>query len=354
MFAFKERNQAVQSVMAMVPCLVAVIALLSPLASSARIIIKPPPPPPPPVYTPPSTPGNFQATAVTKTSISFAWSPSTPGTDSKFVYVINELSPSDGFSMNVGDVTSFNWDFVEQSTTYTFEIYAIDSNNHASAPSAPITVTTPPTPIIPAAPVITATASTPTTITVNWAESTPSSDLQGFFLDVSNGGTSVVFNSTNPAEATSATIEGLFANTTYAIEVVAASATFDYSTSQVVSVTTTVSSNNIPPTAPTSLTVTYDPGTGLPDLSWNASTSPYEPSSQIQYWVVIDVTQYVAGIGVESTTAIDQGDSPPPGQTSSQYLFAPAQGTFSTWVIAVDQYGNVSPPSNVVSVSYSN
>ncbi len=345
MFVSKKRNgkKPARWLVAMVPGLLAAVALLSPLAASARITVKPP-----------STPGDFHATAVTETNISFDWSPSTPGTYPIKYYVINELSPSDGFSITLGDnVTSYVWDFVAESTTYTFEIYAVDSDYNVSAPSAPITVTTPPTPIIPAVPVITSTSSTPTNITVNWTEATPSSDLQGFDILI-NGGTSVELNSANPAEATSATIGGLFANTTYSIAVVAASATFDYATSQVVTATTTVSSNNIPPTAPTDLTVTYDPDTGLPDLSWNGSTSPYEPSAQIQYWIVIDVTQYVAGIGVESTPVIDQGDSPPPGQTSAQYLFAPAQGTFSTWVIAVDQFGNVSPPSNVVMVSYSN
>jgi hypothetical protein len=349
MSVFKKRNsqKSVGWLMAIVPGLFVSIALLAPSVASAKIIITKP--------APPSTPGDFHATAVTETSISFAWNPSKAGTYPIKYYVINELSPSDGFSMTTGgNETSFNWTFVAESTTYTFEIYAVDSDYNVSAPSAPITVTTPPTPITPAAPVITGTTSTPTNITVNWKEATPSSDLQGFIIQVSPSAVSVEFNSTNPAEATSATIGGLFANTTYSIDVVAASATFDYATSQVVTATTTVSPNNIPPTAPTDLTVTYDPGTGLPDLAWNGSTSPYESSSQIQYWVVIDVTQYVAGVGVVSTTAIDQGDSPPPGQTSAQYLFAPAQGTFSTWVIAVDQFGNVSPPSNVVTVSYSN
>lgn len=312
----------------------AAAVLLAASTVGAKVTIKPPPPPP---YTPPSTPGDFHVTAVTETSITFAWSPSKAGTDSKFVYVINELSPSDGFSLNVGDVTSYNWTFVSESTTYTFEIYAADSNNHVSAPSAPITVTTPPTPIIPAAPVITGATSTPETITISWTEATPSSDMNGYGILVNGLGIyPVELNTTNSAEATSATVGGLFPLTTYSIQVIAVSATFDEATSEVVSATTTVSSNNIPPTAPTDLTLTYDPGTGLPDLSWNASSSPYEPSSEIQYLIL-------------ENGLPDFDDSPPPGQTYADYVFDRfGTGQMQVTVVAIDQYGNVSPPSNVV------
>jgi hypothetical protein len=334
MSVFKKRNsqKPVGWLMAIVPGLFLSIALLAPLTASAKItIIKP---------TPPATPGDFHAAAVTETSISFAWSPSKAGTYPIKYYVINELSPSDGFSMTIGgSATSFNWTFVEESTTYTFEIYAVDSDYNVSAPSAPITVSTPPTPIVPAPPVITGTSSTPTNITVNWTEATPSSDLQGFIIQVSPGAGSVEFNSQNPAEATSATIGGLFAGTSYSIDVVAASVTFNNSTSQVVTATTTVSPNNIPPTAPTDLTVTTDPGTGLPDLSWNGSTSPYEPSSNIEYVIIED--------GVP-----DFDDSPAAGQTSAQDIFDRVGAVpMNVSVVAVDQFGNVSPPSNTVSVT---
>jgi hypothetical protein len=342
MFAFKRvkrnnvRKKCAGWLMAILPAFLAAAALLAPSATSAKIIIKPPPP-----YTPPSTPANFRATAVTETSITFAWTASTPGTAPIKYYVINELSPSDGFSVTLGaNLTSFNWTFVSMSTTYTFEIYAVDSNYHVSAPSAPITVSTPPTPIIPAAPVITAAAATPQTITLNWTEATPSSGLNGFFFLVSPGaGGPEELNSPNPATATGGTVGGLFAGTTYSIAVVAESATFDYATSQVVTVTTAVSSNNVPPTAPTGLTVTYDPGTGLPDLAWNGSTSPYESSSDIQYVIIED--------GVP-----DFDDSPPPGQTFADYVFnRVGVGQMNVYVIAVDQFGNASQPSNTISVT---
>jgi hypothetical protein len=315
----------------------AAIVLLTPATAGAGFTRRPPPPP----YTPPSTPGNFHVTAVTESSISFAWSPSKAGTDPSFVYVIEELSPSDGYSLNVGNVTSFVWDIgIAQSTPYTFEIFAVDSNNHASAPSPIVSVTTPPTPIIPAMPVITGTNVTATTVTVSWTEATPSSDLNGYLVFVDGlGNPSVTFNSGTPATATSATISGLFAQTTYSIEVVAQSTTFDQATSEVVTATTTVSPNNIPPTAPTGLAVTYDVNTGLPDLSWNPSTSPYEPSSAIQYLIVED--------GVADTE-----DSPPPGQTFADDVFnRVGSGQMSVSVVAIDQFGNVSSPSNVISVT---
>ena len=94
-----------KSAIPLVTALLAVVTLLVAFTAGAKVTPKPPPPPP---YVPPSTPGDFQVTAVTETSVSFAWSPSTPGTDRNFVYVIDELSPSDGFTVNVGDVTSSN------------------------------------------------------------------------------------------------------------------------------------------------------------------------------------------------------------------------------------------------------
>src|SRR5271156_4527367 len=63
------------------------------------------------------------------------------------------------------------------------DIFAVDSNGKASAPSPTISVTPPtpppPPPILPAPPVVSAVTATPDTITISWTESTPDKELEG-------------------------------------------------------------------------------------------------------------------------------------------------------------------------------
>ena len=91
------------------------------------------------------------------------------------------------------------------------------------------------------------------------------------------------------------------------------------------------------PTAPTALTGWGDGG-GEAIISWNPSTSVNEPQSQIQY------NTYIDGV-------LDSFDSTV-GQTQGVYIFprgadVPAQ----VWVVAVDQLGNTSARSNVLTVN---
>lgn len=104
---------------------------------------------------------------------------------------------------------------------------------------------------------------------------------------------------------------------------------------------TTATSTTVPnpnaPTAPTNLTGWGDGG-GEAIISWNPSTSPNEGQSQIQY------TIYINGV-------LDVFDSSV-GVTQQVYIFprgatVPAQ----VFVVAVDQFGNQSLPSNVLTIS---
>ncbi len=79
-------------------------------------------------------------------------------------------------------------------------------------------------------------------------------------------------------------------------------------------------------------------------ISWNPSTSPNEAQADIQYNIYID------GVldSFDSSTA-EQGTL---GQTENIYIFprgadVPAQ----VWVVAVDQFGNQSAPSNILTIT---
>jgi len=107
-----------------------------------------------------------------------------------------------------------------------------------------------------------------------------------------------------------------------------------------VTVTTAPATTTPPPnapTAPTGLTGGGDGG-GEAIISWNPSTSVNEPQSQIQYNIYIDGVLDVPDTSV--------------GVTTDVYIFphgatVPAQ----VWVVAVDQFGNQSAPSNILVLS---
>ena len=91
-------------------------------------------------------------------------------------------------------------------------------------------------------------------------------------------------------------------------------------------------------TAPTGLNGGGDGG-GEAIVSWNPSTSANEPQADIQYDFYID--------GV-----LDSYDGTV-GDTTDVYIFPrgatePAQ----VWVVAVDNHGNISAPSNVLTGIY--
>jgi len=317
--------------LATISALCAVAWLLNPAALAA------------PRRTPPSTPGNFHVTGATESpaSVTFAWTASKAGSDPSFVYVI--VNKTTGLSLNVGKVTSYTWAEVQAGGTYSFYIYAADSDNDVSANSPVVTVTVPGTPIPtavqPAAPVITQISPTSDTITVSWTEATPANEIASYEVLV-NG----MVDGSTPANSTTAKATNLWPGTTFTVEVVAYSlnGTTGALTATSAPVTvTTATATNVPnpsaPTAPTNLTGWGDGG-GEAIISWNPSTSPNEAQSQIQYNIYID--------GV-----LDIFDSSV-GVTQQVYIFprgatVPAQ----VFVVAVDQFGNQSPPSNVLTVS---
>jgi len=299
-------------------------SLLQPVSASAKVI----------KATPPSTPGNFHVTGTTTSSVSLAWTASKAGSDSKFVYEI--VRANDGYILNFGSVTSGTWNVgLQGGQTYSFYIFAIDSDNNKSANSSTVTVTlpAPPPPPPPPAPVVSLVSVTPTTITVEW----PAVDLEAAYVLYVNG----VADSGNNLEfdaETEWTVINLAQGTTYTITVEAVDFGGTSPMSNPVTATTTTTTNTIAPTAPTGLTGASDGG-GEAIVSWNPSTSPYESQSQIEYLF------YVNGML--------EADADTIGQTIDQYVFPNGPGDpQQVYVVAVDQYGNVSPPSNILTIDF--
>jgi Fibronectin type III domain len=294
-----------------------------------------------PTSTAPSTPENFHVTAVTTSSVTLAWDASSGASG------YNIFNETTGESLNVGNVTSYVWDVgVQAGGTYTFyiEAYSGEFGTLVSAPSPDVTVTlagTPlPTPVQPAAPVITQTSATSNTITVSWTESTPANEINDYIV-VPNGYENGTASA--PSPKTSATITGLTPSYTYTVTVIAHSLNGTTgalsTTSAPVTVTTAAATTSPAPasvlTAPTDLTCSAAPDEGL--LSWNPSVSANEPQDDIRYDIYID--------GV-----LDTPDSEV-GQTQDVYFFPlGADFPLQVFVVAVDNLGNMSAPSNVCTV----
>ena len=310
--------------------LCAIAGLLTPAAFAA------------PKRTPPSTPGNFHVTGATQSpaSVTFAWTASTPGSVANFFYVI--VNKTTGLSLNVGKVTSYTWTEVQAGGTYSFYIYAADLDNDVSAASPTIAVTVPGTPIPtavqPAAPAITQVSATSDAITVTWTEATPVNEI-GSYQVLVNG----MADGSAAANANTANATNLWPGTTFTVNVVVYSLNGTTgaltATSAPVTVTTAASTggpNPAAPTAPTNLTGWGDGG-GEAVISWNPSTSANEAQSQIQYNIYIDgvLDSYDSTVGVTQQVYIF-----PRGATTPAQVF----------VVAVDQFGNQSLPSNVLSI----
>jgi chitinase len=294
--------------------------------------------------TPPTTPGNFHVTATTTSSVTFAWNASTNGTGGSLGYdIVNDTT---GFSLNVGNITSYTWTIgVEAGGTYSFHIYAYSGYTLVSANSPEVTVTlqgTPlPTPVQPAPPVITQTSVTSNTITVVWTESNPANEINDYTVAVNGMELASSNSSTMTAVAT-----GLVPSYTYSVTVTAHSlngTTGSLSTASAPASVTTgpATTSPAPPsvlTAPTDLSGGGDGG-GEAIISWNPSISANEPQADIQYDIYID--------GV-----LDSFDGTV-GQTQDIYIFPRgATEPASVFVVAVDNLGNVSAPSNVLTGIY--
>jgi hypothetical protein len=90
-------------------------------------------------------------------------------------------------------------------------------------------------------------------------------------------------------------------------------------------------------TAPTDLTGGGDSG-GEAVVSWNPSTSANEPQADIQY------VFYINGV-------LDSYDGTV-GQTQNVYIFPRgATNPAQAWVVAIDNLGNISARSNVITLT---
>jgi len=279
---------------------------------------------PPPDHIPPTTPTNFQATAVSPTSVSFSWSPSSDNSGSFFyvLYANNAVVANASMSATTTTLTGLN-----SSTTYTFKIRARDQAMNWSGYSNPVTVTTLPANTPPVAPVLSAPSVGPTHISLSWTA--PANGAPEFRYWIYRDGIEIItWHQTN-----SITFYNQAPGTTHTYTVKVRTGTGLFSAlSNVVTVTTPPPDPNdhTAPTTPVNLSEMHC-GDGEFWLSWAESTDAITPQDFIRYDVYVNgvLSDVQFGTGANS---INYGNF---GQLNT------------VEVIAVDEAGNESPPATL-------
>jgi chitinase len=278
----------------------------------------------------PTQPTNLHTTAITQTSVTLAWNPSTDnsGPVSYRVHMASPLS----FSM-VANQTSHTWTSLSPNTTYSFYVYAIDKSGNRSANSNTLTVTTLADTTPPTSPVLSGNVLGPSQVALTWTAATDENQWWSLAYDVWVNGSPAAH--VNWHGERSVRIRHLTPATTYVFTVQAWDTSGNRSESNQITLTTEPSSDTVPPTAPTNLHLVSDQGGGEFYLGWTQSTDNADPQYAIEYEIYVN--------GVLSPLAVSAG-------VDQEFVYASADCENTFVVKAVDRTGNTSEPSNALTL----
>jgi chitodextrinase len=299
------------------------------------------PRPPAPDRTPPSQPTNLHVTAVTQTSVTLAWNPSTDNVGVRSYSLWGE--ELDGVVSVEHPQTTATWSSLRPGQTVTFRVTAFDARYNASMPSEPVSVTTVPDTTAPSAPSgLTVGTVTASKVLLTWNSGTDQFNPVRHEILVNGVPTANAFSTvpagTNPRPAVqSAWVRQLDPSTSYEFKVRAVDPSGNMSTpSNTVGAMTQASTDADAPTSPTLLSAFDGGNSSCPEelwLSWTASTDGAEPPSAIEYEVRVN------GTIIEVV----------PGGTQT-VSYTEVLGANTVTIVAVDRAGNASAPSNPITV----
>jgi chitodextrinase len=299
------------------------------------------PRPPAPDRTPPSQPTNLHVTAVTQTSVTLAWNPSTDNVGVRSYSLWGE--ELDGVVSVEHPQTTATWSSLRPGQTVTFRVTAFDARYNASMPSEPVSVTTVPDTTAPSAPSgLTVGTVTASKVLLTWNSGTDQFNPVRHEILVNGVPTANAFSTvpagTNPRPAVqSAWVRQLDPSTSYEFKVRAVDPSGNMSTpSNTVGAMTQASTDADAPTSPTLLSAFDGGNSSCPEelwLSWTASTDGAEPASAIEYEVRVN------GTIIEVV----------PGGTQT-VSYTEVLGANTVTIVAVDRAGNASAPSNPITV----
>jgi chitodextrinase len=218
-----------------------------------------------PDTTAPTTPTNLTAGAVSTSQINLSWSASTDND----VIAGYRVYRNGAFLIQLADVTTYQDTGLSASTTYSYNVDAIDAAGNVSGLSAAANATTLATPdtTAPSTPSgLTANAVSASQINLSWTASTDNVAVTGY--RITRNGTLL----TTLGNVTTYQDTGLAAATTYTYRVRALDAAGNVSSlSTAASATTLTTPDTIAPTTPPGLTANAI-SSGRIDLSWSAAT----------------------------------------------------------------------------------
>ena len=274
----------------------------------------------------PTTPTNLHTTAITQTSVTLAWNPSTDNAG-PVTYRVHMASPL-SFSM-VTSQTSLTWTSLSPGATYSFYVYAIDKSGNRSANSNTLTVSTPADTTPPTSPELSGSVLGPSQVSLTWTAATDENQRFSLAYDGWVNGSPAAH--VNWWGERTVRIRHLTPATTYTFTVQAWDTSGNRSTSNAVTLTTEASSDTVPPTAPTNLHLVSEPGNGEFYLGWTQSTDDVDPQFAIEYEIYVN--------GVLSPLAVSAG-------VDQDFVYASPDCVNTFVVKAVDRTGNTSAPSN--------
>lgn len=237
--------------------------------------------------TPPTAPTNLAAAAITETSITLTWGPSTDNSGS-FSYVICCA----GTTVTVGQsVTTHTIEGLKSGQTYTLRVYAKDAAGNLSKSSNAVTVTLPGQVAAPTKPVVTVLGVGPTHAALSWLSTDDGSMI---WYTISIDGQPVHTLNSRSATFTCASVlvptgcVPLNQETTYTFTVRARDVDGNLSpvSDPVVVTTAPAPDDHVPPTSPANITAESDGAFLI--LRWPPSTDDVAPQSLIRYDVYVN------------------------------------------------------------------
>ncbi|HEY6265627.1 MAG TPA: fibronectin type III domain-containing protein [Candidatus Acidoferrum sp.] len=223
--------------------------------------------------TPPTTPGNLTATAISSSQINLSWTASTdPAGITGYIIELCQGTGCTAFgriAAPVGTATTYNDLGLSPSTTYSYRVWATDAAGNASGYSNIATATTPSTaPTFTAPANLTATAASNSQINLSWTPATETGGtISKYLIERCTGTTCSSFAQVGTSATITFADTSLLSSSSYTYRVRAADASNNFSGYSNSASATTASPTL---TAPANLTATAASGTQI-NLSWSAS-----------------------------------------------------------------------------------
>jgi chitodextrinase len=295
--------------------------------------------------TPPSTPANLAATAVSATQINLTWTASTDnvGVAGYNVQRCQGASCTTFAQVSQPSANSFDDTGLTPSTSYSYRVQAFDGSNNLSGFSNVASATTqsndttPPT----APSNLSATATSSSQINLAWTASTDNVGVTGYFVQRCAGSACTSFAQVASLSGTTTIYSdtGLTASTPYSYRVQATDAAGNLSTFSNTASATTQSSDTTPPTAPSNLTATATSSSQI-NLAWTASTDNVGVTGYfVQRCAGSGCTSFAQVASVSGTTTIYSNTG------------LSASTSYSYRVQATDAAGNLSAFSNTATAT---